>query len=308
MIDGMGELHALGSYVQRQAKGAKAMEIVVTEEVWVTFGLRQAGKEKGFLVSLDLIPNANSKPVSVPLRDPPVVSSTEPPTPAVLSPRPYFLHPRSMVRLPPRPAVALPPPLTGRSTSLDKAGDGHRQLFLLHKPSLLTSQCLLHLARHKPPINMKPPLHNSPPQSLRVLMEPWSRSRKLSGISTSKTATANVSTLPTVPSTSLPPLSSTLVSAPLLTTTEYIPPGPSATRDLERWPNLTKDLDRAMDMHDRDREREREYERDRDRDRARDSGSDRDEGERYGDRDRERETDRDLNQRHYRRMRRPGWR
>lgn len=55
--------------------------------------------------------NANSKPISVPPRaPPPVVSSTEPPTPAVLPPRPNLLHPHSTARLPLYPAVA---PLTG---------------------------------------------------------------------------------------------------------------------------------------------------------------------------------------------------
>ena len=59
--------------------------------------------------SLSTITNSNSKPVSVPPRaPPPVTSSTEPSTPVVLPPHPNLLHAHSMARLPPRPAVVPP--------------------------------------------------------------------------------------------------------------------------------------------------------------------------------------------------------
>jgi len=61
------------------------------------------------------ITNLNSKPV--PPRAPPsIISGTEAPTPAVLLPRPNLLHAYPMARLPPRPAVAPLPPLSGRGT------------------------------------------------------------------------------------------------------------------------------------------------------------------------------------------------
>jgi len=44
--------------------------IVVTEEIRATFGVRQVGKEEGFLLSLDLIPKkrevATAKRVGIP--------------------------------------------------------------------------------------------------------------------------------------------------------------------------------------------------------------------------------------------------
>ena len=270
--------------------------------------------------------SSSSKPVPVPLRvPPPVVSNTEPSTPAVLPPRPNLLHAHSMARLPPRPAVALPPPLTGRGTP---PGQGRRWASPVVPSSQAISPSVSMLARNKPPtaprsmniatgpltpplsslnpncVVPKPVLHKSPPKGPRALMESWPGGRNLSGSSTSTTA-ANLSTSmsPTAPITSSLPTSSASPSLPT-TTTQYIPRGPSATRDLERWPNTTKELDRLMEA--RDRERDRERERDRDRDRTRDR--DRDERDRYGDRERERDRDRDYDQRHYRAMRRPGWR
>jgi len=69
-----------------------------------------------------IITNLNSKPV--PPRAPPsIISGTEPPSPAVLPPRPNLLHAHPMARLPPRPAVAPPPPLSGRGTP---PGQGRR--------------------------------------------------------------------------------------------------------------------------------------------------------------------------------------
>ena len=285
------------------------------------------------------VTNSSSKPVSVPPRTPaPVLSSAEPPTPVVLPPRPNLLHAHSMARLPPRPAVAPPPPMTGRGTP---PGQGRRWASPVVPPSQAISpsvSMLTPLARHKPPTaprsmniatgpmtpplsSLNPngiapkPLHKSPPKGPRALMESWPGPRNISGSSTSTststtttTAAVNLSTSmsPSAPPISSLPTSSTLASPQLPTTTtaQYIPRGPSATRDMERWPNTTKELDRLMEGRDRERERERERDRDRDRDRPRDR--DRDERERYGDRDRDR--DRDYDQRHYRGMRRPGWR
>jgi len=276
--------------------------------------------------------SSSSKPVPVPPRaPPPVVSNTEPSNPMVLPPRPNLLHAHSMARLPPRPAVALPPPLTGRGTP---PGQGRRWA----SPIVPSSQAISpsvsmlapSLARTKPPtaprsmniatgpstpplsslnpncVVPKPVLHKSPPKGPRALMESWPGGRNLSGSSTSTTAAnLSTSTSPTAPTTSSLPASSASPSLPT-TTTQYIPRGPSATRDLERWPNTTKELDRLMEARDRERDRERERDRDRDRDRVRDR--DRDERDRYADRERERDRDRDYDQRHYRAMRRPGWR
>ena len=280
--------------------------------------------------SSSTITNSNSKPVSVPPRAPPLLTSnTEPSTPVVLPPRPNLLHAHSMARLPPRPAVAPPPPLTGRGTP---PGQGRRWA----SPVVPSSQAISpsvsmvapSLTRLKPPTaprsmnvatgpstpplsSLNPntvapkPIHKSPPKGPRALMESWPGPRNLSGSSstTTSTAAANTSISPSAPPTNSLPTSSTLVSPSLPTTTtpQYIPRGPSATRDLERWPNTTKDLDRLMETRDRDRDRERERDRERGRDR------DRDERERYGDRDRERDRDRDYDQRHYRGMRRPPW-
>ena len=236
------------------------------------------------------VTNSNSKPSSVP---PPVVSSTEPPTPtpAVLPPRPNLLHAHCMARLLPRPTVAPPPPLTRRGTP---PGQGRRWASLVFPSSQAISPSVLMLAplaRNKPrtaprsmniaTVPLTPPLsslnpncvapkyiHKSPPKGPRALMESWPGRRNLSGSSTS-TISGNVSTStsmsPSAPPTNALPASS-VVSPPSLSTAQYIPRGLSATRDLERWLNTTKELDRLMEA--RERERDREWERDRDWDRG----------------------------------------
>lgn len=117
------------------------------------------------------------------------------------------------------------------------------------------------------------PIHKSLRTGPRALMESWPGPRNLSGSSstTTSTAGANMSTSPSaLPTNSLPTSSMlALPTLPMTTMTQYIPCGPSAMRDLERWPNTMKDLDRLMETYERDRDRDRERERERGRDRDR---------------------------------------
>jgi len=100
------------------------------------------------------------------------------------------------------------------------------------------------------------PIHKSSPKGPRAS---WPALRNLSGSSSTTTVAANMSTSPSALPTNSFPTSSMLTSPSLLTTmTQYIPRGPSATRDLERWPNMTKDFDLLMEMRERDRDRDRE--------------------------------------------------
>ena len=226
----------------------------------------------------------------------PVISSVEPTIPVALTPRPNLLHAHPMAQLPSRPAVPPPPPLTGRGTP---AGQGRRRASPVFPSSQAISPSVFMVApsstRLKPPMaprsmnvatgpltpplsSLNPncvapkPVYKSPPKGPRALMESLPGPRNSSG--------------------------SCIAVATDGGGAQYIPRGPSATRDLERWPNTTKDLDRVMETRDRDRDRERERERERDRDR--------DERERYGDRDRKR--DRDYESRHYcGGMRKPPW-
>ena len=121
-------------------------------------------------------------------------------------------------------------------------------------------------------------VYKPPPKGPRALMGSRRGPGNLSsGSSTTSTAAANVSTWPSAPPTSSLPTSITLASPSLPTTAvQYIPRGPSATRDLERWSNTAKELDRLMETRERDRgqDRERECERERDKDRARDKDRD----------------------------------
>jgi len=91
------------------------------------------------------VTNSNSKPSSVP---PPIVSSTEPPTPtpAVLPPHPNLLCAHSTARLPPRPTAAPPPPLTGRGTP---PGQGRRRTCrLVHLLATLSLRPALYRPLH----------------------------------------------------------------------------------------------------------------------------------------------------------------
>jgi len=97
------------------------------------------------------VTNSNSKPSSVP---PPIVSSTEPPTPtpAVLPPHPNLLRAHSMARLPSRPTAAPPPPLTGRGTP---PGQGRRRT----SPVVPSSQAI------SPSVSMLTPLARNKPRT-----------------------------------------------------------------------------------------------------------------------------------------------
>jgi len=171
-----------------------------------------------------------------------------------LRPRPNLLHAHSMARLPPCPAVALPPP-TGRGTPLKQ---GRRSAVVPSSQAISPSVSMLapSLARLKPPtaprsmnvvtrqstpplLSLNPntvapkPVHKSPPNGPRVLMESLSGPKNLSGSSSATSiAVANVSTSLSATATSSVPASSSLASPSLPTMVmQCIPRGPSATRD-----------------------------------------------------------------------------